>query len=66
MERNEEFKKLKKELGWTARKIADELGVSLFAVESWARSDNPNPMSEPTWRLFLRIVQEQGGKEDGN
>ena len=66
MENNQAFKELKDELGWTTAKIANELGVSEDTVSSWLRQSKPNPISEPTWRLFLRIVQEQGGKEDGN
>ena len=59
---SEELKQLKRRLGWTHQRIADEVGVSIHAVDHWFRTDGSAPISEPAIRL-LRLLAE---KEDQN
>ena len=55
---SEELLRLREQLGWTHQRIADELGVSKYAVDHWFRADGSAPISEPALRL-LRLLAEK-------
>jgi transcriptional regulator with XRE-family HTH domain len=55
---SEELLMLREQLGWTHKRIADELGVSKYAVDHWFRTDGSAPISEPALRL-LRLLAEK-------
>lgn len=57
---NEELKQLKRQLGWTHQRIADELGVSIHAVDHWFRASGSAPISEPALRLLRLLAEKEG------
>jgi transcriptional regulator with XRE-family HTH domain len=51
----DEVKRLRKKLGWTQQKLADELGVTQTSVARW--EIGMNQIEEPTARLLKLLVK---------
>lgn len=52
---------MRRALGWTQARIAEELGVNALTVSKWERGSQA--ISEPAARLLLRIAAEEKAKK---
>ena len=56
-----EFKKLRKQLGWTREQAATELGISYYTVRRWEEGIGKIP--GPAARVLEMLAEERVGKE---
>jgi putative transcriptional regulator len=55
------IKEIRKELGWTQEEMANQIGVSLSAVQRWEQNNNrPSPLALKSLENVIKQAKRKG------
>jgi putative transcriptional regulator len=55
------IKEIRKELGWTQEEMANQIGVSLSAVQRWEQNNNrPSPLALKSLENAIKQAKRKG------
>jgi transcriptional regulator with XRE-family HTH domain len=55
------IKEIRKELGWTQEEMANQIGVSLSAVQRWEQNNNrPSPLALKSLEKAIKQAKRKG------
>ncbi len=61
MDSNKTIKEIRKQLGWTQEEMANQIGVSLSAVQRWEQSNNrPSPLALKSLENAIKQAKRKG------